>query len=337
MPSVQERSDRRTRATAIAVGLRLAVAVLLCILWPAFSAEAQPGGKVYRVGQLAPGACPGHWWKDLRELGYIEGQNLLVERRCAAGKPDRLPALAAELVRLEVDVIIATAAEAIGAAKAATKTIPVVMAYGPDPVGRGLVASLARPGGNITGVAYAAGGVLTSKRLQLLKEAVPTARRIGMLDDGTPSFQRGLRDAQTTVRLLDVQLVVVDARPGRYEQAFSDMRAQRVDALFAGGSAIHSRDRKQLIELAGRHRLPAIWEWRSMADEGGLLSYGANEPALSRAVAGYVDRILKGANPAELPVEQPTVFEFVINLRTANSLGVTIPPSLLARADALIQ
>jgi putative ABC transport system substrate-binding protein len=277
------------------------------------------------------------WERALLELGYVEGQNLVFERRYAEGKPERLPALAAELVRLKVNVIVATAGDAILAAKNATTTIPVVMAYGPDPVGRGYVASLGRPGGNVTGVAYAAEGILLPKRFELLKEAVPTARRVGMVDDGSPSFQLVLKEAQAVARTLDVQLLVVDARPGRYEQAFADLKAQRADALYAGGSPVHNHDRKQLIALAARHRLPTVWEWRQHTEEGGLLSYGANNVSLDARVAVYVDRLLKGANPAELPVEQSTKFELVINLKTAKTLGLTIPQSLLLRADQVIQ
>jgi putative ABC transport system substrate-binding protein len=302
------------------------------------TAEAQQADKVWRLGILHPGASsrPG-WLKDLRELGYAEGQNLIFERRYAGGKPERLPALAAELVRLKVDAIVATAGAAILAAKNATMTIPVVMAFGGTPVELGLVASLARPGGNVTGVAYAAEGSLVPKRLQILKEMVPMAKRIGALDDGGQEFRHRFKEAEAAARTLDVQAVMVDARLGRYEQAFADMKAQRVDAVYAGGSPIHNQDRKQLIALAARHRLPAIWEWRQHVEEGGLISYGANIPALDRRVAIYIDRVLKGANPAELPVEQPTEFELVINLKTAKGLGLTIPPSLLARADQVIE
>jgi ABC-type uncharacterized transport system substrate-binding protein len=305
---------------------------------PLAAGAQQAPAKAYRVGVLHPGTYLLRPWEvALRELGYIEGQNLVVERRYAEGKIERLPAFAAELVRLKVDVIVATAGEAIVAAKNATATIPIVMAYGPAPVERGYVTNLARPGGNVTGVAYSAEGVLLPKRFELLKQAVPTARRVGMLDDGSPSFQYSLKEAQAVSRTLDVQLVVVDARPGRYELAFADLKAKRADALFAGGSAVLHRDRKELIELATRHRLPAVWEWRQHAEEGGLLAYGADGLMLDGRVASYVDRLLRGADPAELPVEQPAKFELVINLKTAKALGLTIPQTLLLRADQIIE
>ena len=199
------------------------------------------------------------------------------------------------------------------------------------------MASLARPGGNVTGVAYAAEGSLVPKRLQILKQMVPMAKRIGALDDGGPESRHRFKEAEAVARTLDVRALMVDARPGRYEQAFADMKAQRADAVYAGGSPIHNQDRKQLIALAARYRLPAIWEWRQHVEEGGLISYGANISALDRRVAIYIDRVLKGANPAELPVEQPTEFELVINLKTAKTLGLTIRPSLLARADKVIR
>jgi ABC-type uncharacterized transport system substrate-binding protein len=317
----------------------LAITLTVCLVLAPLAAEGQQAPpKAYRVGVLHPGAYLLRGWeKALRELAYVEGQNLIVERRYAEGKIERLPALAAELVRLKVDVIVATGGEAIVAAKNATTTIPVVMAYGAAPVERGYVASLARPGGNVTGVAYAAEGSLLPKRFELLKQAVPTARRVGMLDDGSPSFQLALKEAQAVARTLDVQLLVVDARPGRYEPAFADLRAQRADALYAGGSVLHNQDRKQLIGLAARHRLPAVWEWQQHAEEGGLLAYGANSLMLDGRVASFVDRLLRGANPPELPVEQATKFELVINLKTAKALGLTVPQTLLLRADQVIE
>jgi putative ABC transport system substrate-binding protein len=320
--------DRRAFLATIGAG----------ILAAPLAVEAQQAGRVWRLGILHPGASssPG-WLKDLRELGYAEGQNLILERRYAAGKPEQLPALAAALVSLKVDAIVAISSVAIRAAKNATTTIPVVMAFGITPVELGLVASLARPGGNVMGVAYAAEGSLVPKRLQLLKEMVPMAKRIGALDDGGPEFRHRFKEAESVARALDVQLVVVDARPGRYEQAFADMKAHRIDALYAGGSPIHNQDRKQLVALAARHRLPAIWEWRHHVEGGGLISYGANISALDRRVAIYIDRVFKGANPAELPVEQPSEFELAINLKTAKTLGLTIPQSLLLRADQVIQ
>jgi putative tryptophan/tyrosine transport system substrate-binding protein len=318
------------------IGLAVVLAVGLGLV--PFAADSQTTGKVYRVGILHPADGPGlRLQSELGKLGYVEGRNLVFERRHAAGQTERLPALAAELVRAKVDVIVATAGDAIVAAKNATSTIPIVMAYGPAPVERGYVQSLARPGGNVTGVAYAAEGVLLPKRLELLKQAVPAARRIGMLDDATPSFQRSLKEAEVVARGLDVQLVAVDARRGRYEQAFADLKAKQADALYAGGSAIHNQDRQQLLALASRYRLPGIWEWRHHAEAGGLLSYGATFVELDARVATYVDRLLRGANAAELPVEQPTKFELLINLKTAKALGLTIPQTLLLQATQVIE
>jgi putative tryptophan/tyrosine transport system substrate-binding protein len=317
----------------------LAVILVLCLACAPSSSEAQAIPKTNRVGHLHPadGGTVRAWEKELGKLGYVEGRNLIIERRYAGGQTERLPALAAELVRAKVDVIVATAGDSIVAAKNATSTIPIVMAYGPAPVERGYVKSLARPGGNVTGVAYAAEGVLIPKRFELLTQAVPAARQIGMLDDGTDSFQRGLKEAEIVARGLDLRLLAVDARRGRYEQAFAELKARQADVLYAGGSPVHTQDRQQLLALAARYRLPAIWEWRAHAEAGGLMSYGANNLALEVRVAAYVDRLLKGANPAELPVEQPTVFELVVNKRTAKALGLTIPQSLLLRADQVIE
>jgi putative ABC transport system substrate-binding protein len=307
------------------------------------AAGAQQAGKVYRLGILSPAGLPPrrasshlHIIDVLREVGYVEGQTLLVERRYADGKFDRLPGLARELVQTKVDVIVAVGA-AVGAAKDATKTIPIVMGIVADPVGSGYVTSLSRPGGNVTGVTYSVGTEIHQKRLALLKEAVPRAARIAGLagkDTGPPSRQA----TQHAASSLGVKLIVVEVRGAEYEGAFATIVAERAEALAVMGSTILNIDRKRIIELAARHRLPAIYEWPEHAEEdGGLMAYGASVRDLYRRVAGFVNRIFKGANPAELPVEQPTVFELVINLKTANALGLTIPPSLLARADQVIQ
>lgn len=315
----------------------LRVAVVVGVLCAPLVVKAQ-APKVYRVGVLHPAASSGlGWLRSLHAMGYVEGQNLVVERRYAAGQPERLPDLAKELVRLKVDVIVATGITAVLAAKNATTRIPVVMAYASSPVERGLVASLARPGGNITGVAYSPEGQLVSKRLELLKEAFPKARRIGTLDDGLQATRSILEEARAIAEKLRVQLVVVKALPGEYNRAFAELAAQQVDALYTTGSPVHNQDRKQLIALAARHRLPTIWEWRYIVEEGGLMSYGANEAVLVQRVAAYVDKLLRGANPAELPVELPTALEFVVNVTTAKALGVTIPQSVLSRADYVIQ
>jgi putative ABC transport system substrate-binding protein len=306
--------------------------------------EAKQAGKVYRLGILSPAAPPapsdigaGHTLtlKALRELGYIEGQNLTIERRYAEGKLDQLPALARELVEARVDAILAVALSGLRAAKDATQTIPIVMGFGPpDPVAFGFVNSLASPGGNITGVAYWAQRGHEAKRLELLKEAVPRATRIAFLVHGRS--QTFVEEAQKAASSLGVTLVVVELQADDYDGAFAAMRA--ADAVVVQGVPTFNRDRKRIIALASKHRLPAIYEWRHHAeDEGGLMAYGGNLVELSRRVAWYVGQIFGGVKPANLPVEQPTKLELVINLKTAKALGLTIPQSLLLRADQVIE
>jgi putative tryptophan/tyrosine transport system substrate-binding protein len=300
------------------------------------AAEGQQVGKVRKVGELHPGSGSEERVAALREVGYVEGQNLVVERRHAEGRLDRLPALATELVGLKPDVILATGEAAIRAAKNATKVIPIVMAFAEDPVGKGLVASLGRPGGNITGVTLVAAGTMAAKRIEVFKEAVPRARRIALLTwPGMEAAQ--VKEAEQAARALKIETVLVEVQNGDYEGAFSAMATERADALFVVSNPVLNRDRKRIIALAARHRLPAIYEWRESAEDGGLLAYGAKFRELNRRVAAYVDKILKGAKPGDLPVEQPTTFELVINLKTAKALGLTIPPSLLGRADEVIQ
>ena len=300
------------------------------------AAAAQQAAKVFKVGELHPGTGSEERLAALREAGYVEGQNLMVERRHAEGRIERLPALAAELVGLKPDVILATGGDAILAAKNATKIIPIVMAFGDDPVGKGLVASLARPGGNVTGVSLVAAGTMAAKRVEIFKEAVPRARRIALL-----SWRRmeaaQVKEAEQAARTLKTQTILVEVRNGDYEGAFSTLAAERADALFVLSNPLLNRDRKRIIALAARNRMPAIYEWRESAEDGGLLAYGARIRDLNRRVATFVDKILKGAKPGDLPVEQPTSFELVINLKTAKALGLTIPPSVLARADQVIE
>jgi putative ABC transport system substrate-binding protein len=300
------------------------------------AADAKQAAKVFRLGELHPGIGSQERLDALREVGYVEGQNLVVERRHAEGRLDRLPALATELVGLKPDVILATGEAAIRAAKNATKVIPIVMAFSDDPVGKGHVASLARPGGNITGVSLVAAGTMAAKRVEVFKEAVPRARRIALLSwPGMEAAQA--KEAEQAARVLKIETVLVEVRNGDYEGAFSTLVAERADALFVLSNPILNRDRKRIIALAARNRLPAIYEWRESAEDGGLLAYGAKIRELHRRVAAYVDKILKGAKPGDLPVEQPTTFELVINLKTAKALGLAIPPSLLGRADEVIQ
>jgi putative ABC transport system substrate-binding protein len=326
-------------------GRVLVVVVLLGFLAAPHAADAQPG-KVYRLGYLAPGTSPrpdtrageGILLDSLRELGYVEGRNLELERRYAEGRIERLPALAAELVRRRPDAIVAPSPVAIEAVRTATKTIPAVMIFAAaDPVELGMVASLARPGGNITGVALSAGTTLTSKRLELLKEVIPRAARIGLLTTKEPGARAQVREAEQAAAQLRVKLVVVEARGRDYERAFATLASERPDALCVLASVILNNDRMQIIELASRHRLPAIYQWREHVDAGGLMSFGSSLREIFQRVAIFVDRIFKGANPGDLPVEQPTQFELGINLKTAKALGITIPSSLLVRADHVIQ
>ena len=261
------------------------------------AAGGQQAGKVFKVGELHPGNGSEERLAALREVGYVEGKNLVVERRHAEGHLDRLPALATELVGLKPDIILATGETSIRAAKNATKVIPIVMAFADDPVGKGLVASLARPGGNITGVSLVAAGTMAAKRVEVLKEVVPRARRIALLSwQGMEAAQ--VKEAEQAARVLKIETVPVEVRNGDYEGAFSTLAAERADALFVVSNPILNRDRKRIIGLAARHRLPAIYEWRESAEDGGLLAYGAKIGDLHRRVAAYVDKILKALSPA---------------------------------------
>ena len=328
----------------IGLAVVLALGLTLAPLAPA----AQLSGRVHRLGFLSPterqkpsepAGVVLHLLAALHEMGYVEGQNLVVERRWAEGKIDHLPALARELVRLKVDVIVAISHLAVGPAREATTTVPIVMFAGwdPDPVTAGFIASLARPGGNITGVLIAAEDSLAGKRLQLIKEAVPQATRIGLLSRGDAGSRSQAQEAEKAASSLGVKLIVGEAKDGDYDRAFTRIAAERPSALFVLPSPIFFRDMKRIIALAAKHRLPAIYDWRENAEEGGLMAYGSSMAERSRRAAVYVDRIFKGGNPAELPVEQPTKFELVINLKTAKALGLTIPPSVLGRADQIIQ
>ena len=308
-------------------------------------AEAQLAGRVHRLGLLYP-IAPGpseHRTAAvlipaaLRELGYVEGQNLVVERRYADGQVDRFPGLARELVRLRMDVILAITTAAIRAARDATKTIPIVLYGNVDPVAAGFVANLARPGGNITGVVIAPGGTLAGKKLELLKEAVPGATQIALLAPLDPTFSLQVLEARKAALRLGVKLTVVEVRDRDYDRAFTTIATARADALLVGAYAQFYLDRTQIIELAAKHRLPAIYEWPEQGEDGGLMGYGTSLIGLSRRAAGYIDRIFKGASAGDLPIEQPTQFELVINLKTAKALGLTIPQSLLQRADQVIE
>ncbi len=308
--------------------------------------EAQQPGKALRIGLLGtvPPTDPAAsvLWEPLlqglRDLGYVEGKNIVIERRYSEGRNERLPDLAAELVRLKVDVIVAASSPPPHAAKRATSTIPIVITNHGDPVGTGLVASLARPGGNVTGLSIVT-PELFGKQLQLLKEAVPRISRVAVLSNLTnPIHAPYLTEAEIAARALEVRLHILEARaPSDFAGAFSAMRTERDGGLIVLGDPMFFGQRARIAELAASHRLPAVASFREFVDAGGLTAYGANLRENFRRAATYVDRILKGAKPGDLPIEQPTKFEFVINLKTARALGLTIPQSVLLRADEVVQ
>jgi putative ABC transport system substrate-binding protein len=310
-----------------------------------FAAEGQQAAKIARIGWLGdrPAAGPRleGFFKGLRDLDYVEGRNLMIEYRYAEGKPERYPALAAELVALKVDVIVSANTLGTLAAKQATKTIPIVFVGAADPVQSGLVTSLARPGGNATGLS-ALSPELVGKCLELLAQAVPGVSRVAVLwqpgAQGERTDKDMLKGADVAARALGMRLQFVEARgPTEFDRAFSDMTRARADALTVLGSAMFNNERRRLVDLAAKNRLPAVYSGRASVDAGGLMSYGPNIADLWRRAATYVDKILKGAKPGDLPIEQPTKFELVINLKTAKALGLTIPPALLQRADQVIE
>ena len=319
------------------------ILIAVILLTVAVAVEAQQPTKIPRIGYLAA-ACPDTqsarteaFRQGLRDLGYIEGQSIAIEYRCAEGKPDRLPDLAAELIQLKLELIVTAGNEATQAAKNATGTIPIVTT-GSDPVVSGFVASLAHPGGNITGVSIDAPG-LSGKRLELLKESFPRLSRVAVLYyPVTPSSKVTMAETEQAARLLKVHLQPVGVETSNeLENAFSAMIKERAEALIKLPSAVLTSYRKRIVELAAKSRLPAMYEDRIIAEDGGLMSYGPDITDLYRRAATYVDKILKGVKPGDLPVEQPTKFEFVINLKTAKQIGLTIPPNVLVRADRVIK
>jgi putative tryptophan/tyrosine transport system substrate-binding protein len=332
-----------------AIGLILTFA--LGILTAPLVTDAQPATQVYRIGRLLstgrplpePNAYEEAFRQRLRELGYVEGQNLVLEYRYAEGSAERLPDLAAELVQLQVDVIVAGGTAAIRAAQLATRTIPIVMSASYDPVQEGFVASLARPEGNITGLSYLQ-AELPGKRLELLKERVPQSTRIAVLwnpvGPGYASRQSLLQNLTVAARALGLHLHVVEVRHAdELATAFAALPQARADALLVMEDALvfSTRLGRRLADLAAASRLPAMYSWREHVDAGGLMAYGPSLQETYRRAATYVDKILKGAKPADLPVEQPTKFELVINLKTAQALGLTIPPTLLFQAEEVIR
>jgi putative ABC transport system substrate-binding protein len=318
----------------------LAAAVVLDLLAAPLATPAQPPGKIARVGFLGdvPSFIDDAFRQGLRELGYVEGRNIAIEHRAPGWKYERLPGLAAELVRLKVDVIVAASPPATEAAKQATSTIPIIFTVSGDPVAEGFVASLARPGGNLTGLATM-GSELVGKQLEMLKAVAPKVSRVAVLQNPKqPSHAGAVRQAEGAARALGLQVQILEARnPSEIEAAFAAMTSQRAGGVLVLRDAEFRAHRAQIVGLAAKRRLPAVYGLREQAEAGGLIAYGASVPHNFRRAATYVDRILKGAKPADLPVEQPTKFELVINLKTARTLGLTIPPSLLGQADEVIQ
>ena len=319
---------------------RAFIAMLSALLAPK-PIIAQRIGRVHKIGYLqARSPLPDRdavFFQALRDLGWIEGRNISVEYRYGDGKVDRLVGLATDLVRLEVDVIVTSGTTAVRAAQEATRAIPIVMMTG-EPVSTGLVASLARPGGNITGMTHVT-NELIGKRFELLKEVVPNASRVAaMLNPRNPGQAVFVKEMESTARTLGLELHVLKVEnPDQFDGAFSSMIERRIDGVFVLEDPIFTGNPKRVTDLAARYRVPAVYGAAAYAHAGGLMSYGANYTDLYRRAAAYVDKILKGSKPGDLPIEQPTRFELVINLKTAKALGLTIPQSLLPRADEVIQ
>jgi len=308
------------------------------------AAGAQQLSKVPRIGLLGTDSPAGaanrleDFRQGLRDLGYVEGQNIAIEYRWAEGRVERVPDLAAQLVGLKVDVIVATSSPMALAAKKATRTIPIVFVTAADPVASGLVAGIARPGGNVTGVSLLAPEIV-ARQLQLLKEAVPTVSRVAVLSNPGNSYTTLLvKEIEAAARSLGVRVEIVEVRGvDAFDSAFSAVTKARPGALFVLFDPMFFAHRKRIAEIANKNRLPAMYPHKEYAEAGGLIAYGVDLRDNFRRAATYVDKILKGAKPADLPVEQPAKFELVINLKTAKALGLTIPPSLLQRADQVIE
>ena len=326
------------RKTVIVVWL---VALVLASLPLAY---AQQPKKIPRIGFLSPtppaaiSARMEAFRQGLREFGYVERQNIAIEYRWGEGRSDRLPEFAADLVRIKVDVIVTAGPQATRAAKEATATIPIVMAFDNDPVGNGFVASLARPGGNITGLSTLYPEI-SGKQLELLKEIVPRLSRVAVLGTSTqPGNAQSLRETELAAEAFGVQLQYLEVlAPKDFETAFRAANKGRAEAVLVLQSFVLTSQRKQLVDLAVKNRLPAIYDRREFVEDGGLMTYSVSSTDLFRRAATYVDKILKGAKPADLPVEQPKKFEFIINLKAAKQIGLTIPPNVLARADKVIR
>jgi putative ABC transport system substrate-binding protein len=308
------------------------------------AAAQQPGAKIPRIGYVSGGSAndPGTeaaFRQALRELGYIERKNILIEYRYQEGRAARGPMLVAELVKLDVDVLVVLPTASVRAAKQATQKIPIVIATTADPVATGLVSSLARPGGNITGVTRVT-RELNGKRLELLKEVVPTTPRIGVLfQEDSTSGRMHFKEYENAAHALKIELksLAIYGQKTNFEAAFQTADKNRVSGLITITNGLINVNRKRIVDLALKHRLPSMYESGAWADAGGLMSYSADDAEQFRRAATYVDKILKGAKPADLPVEQPTKFEFIINLKTAKQIGLIIPPNVLARADRVIR
>ncbi len=328
---------RRARGMLVTLALGLLAAAPT-------AADAQQPAKVPRIGflQASSSSVTRHFAdafrQGLRELAYVEGQNFVIEERWAEGRAERLPDLAADLVRLKVDVIVTGSTPGARAAKQATTKIPIIAVVVGDPVRTGLVASLARPGGNLTGLSDITVD-MSAKRLELLKEVAPTASRVAVLWNPThPTNPLQLRETQIAAQALGLTLQPVEVRSSdELDRAFAAMVRERASALLVLAETLTLLHRRRVAELSARNRLPAMYPFREQAEAGGLMSYGPSIPAMYRRAAAYVDKILKGTKPADLPVEQPMRFEFVINMKTAKALGITFPPSIMVRADRVIQ
>jgi putative ABC transport system substrate-binding protein len=323
---------------SVAVRRASVVALVLGLLAAPLVVEAQQAITIPRIGLLADATPWEPFRLGLRDLGYVEGKSIALEERSSQGRNERFSDLAAELVRLNVNIIVTWGTPATLAAKQATTTIPIVMASAGDPVMSGLVSSLAHPGGNVTGLTVLGPG-LAAKRLELLKEAVPNLSRVAFLwNPANPDQRASFNEVQAGARALGVTLHSVEARNREdLEQALAAMKQSRPSALLMTADSVHQRYIGRIVAFTSETRLPAMYQLKEAVDRGGLMSYGASLPDLGRRAAHFVDKILKGAKPADLPVEQPTKFELVVNLKTAKALGLTIPPSVLARADQVIQ
>ena len=320
------------------------LALCSLLLAPCCAVEAQQPGKIFRIGFLDASTASGSavlmeaFRQELSKLGWLEGKNITIEYRFAEGKNDRLPELAAELVRLQVDLIVVFGGAEALAAKGATSTIPIVMTNTADPVGAGLVASLARPGGNVTGLSTLS-TQLNTKRLEILKDAVPKLARVGVLRQPGSAVEIQLKELRLAAQALKLKLEEIEtpADAKGLESAFQTGKQRQVNAIMTTAARPFFGERKRIVELAVKYRLPAIYFQKEFVDEGGLMSYGVDFDDLYRRAAVYVDKILKGAKPADLPVQQATKFEFVINLKAAKQIGLTIPPDVLARANKVIK